>query len=101
VLRDTDAPGGNFAHWLVWNIPGATTAVPENGLSGATLGKNDAGRVGYFGPMPPGGRHHYHFVVYALDTTLDLPAGASLGKLQAAMKGHVVGQGELIGTYAP
>lgn len=101
ILRDPDAPMGTFTHWLVWNIPGDVTAMPQDGLYGVVLGKNDAGSVGYFGPHPPYGRHHYHFQVYALDAALRLPAGAGVGALEAAMRGHVIAQGELIGTFAP
>jgi Raf kinase inhibitor-like YbhB/YbcL family protein len=101
TLRDPDAPSGVFTHWLVWNIPGEVTALPQDGLYGVVLGDNDLKGLGYFGPHPPYGRHHYHFVIYALDTSLSLPAGADFYALDSAMKGHVLAKGELIGTYAP
>jgi Raf kinase inhibitor-like YbhB/YbcL family protein len=99
ILRDPDAPVGTFTHWLVWNIPGNVTALPEDGLSGVALGTNDAGSVGYFGPQPPYGLHHYHFQIIALDAPLTLAAGADLQKLTAAMRGHVLAKGELVGTF--
>ena len=62
-------------------------------------GTNDARSVGYFGPMPPYGLHHYHFQLFALDAPLDLAAGAGLGQLTEAIKGHVLARGELVGTF--
>lgn len=99
TLRDPDAPGGTFTHWLVWNIPGDADGLPENGLAGGVQGLNDVGRVGYFGPRPPFGLHHYHFQIIALDAPLVLPAGAHLAALNAAMRGHVLARGELVGTF--
>jgi len=109
ILEDPDAPGARpFVHWLIWNIPGATTALAE-GLAtsatprspgGAVQGANDAGRTGYFGPRPPSGVHHYRFRIFALDGRLTLGAGADRAALGRAMNGHVVGIGELTGTFA-
>ena len=101
TLRDPDAPSGTFTHWLVWNIPGDITTMPQDGLYGVVLGKNDLGGLGYFGPHPPYGRHHYHFDIFALDTSLGLAPGADFYSLDAVMKVHVLAKGELIGTYAP
>jgi Raf kinase inhibitor-like YbhB/YbcL family protein len=101
TLRDPDVPSGPFTHWLVWNIPGNVTALPQDGLHGVVLGKNDLGRASYFGPRPPSGTHHYHFDVFALDAPLDLASGADVHALDGAMKGHVLAKGELIGTYTP
>ena len=109
ILEDPDAPGAApFVHWLIWNIPGALTALPE-GLptvvrlpspNGAVQGANDAGGTGYFGPKPPSGVHHYRFQVFALDSALALPPGAGRGALSTAMNGHVIARGELSGTFA-
>jgi Raf kinase inhibitor-like YbhB/YbcL family protein len=99
ILRDPDAPLGAFTHWLVWNIPGQAARLPEDGLSGAVQGLNDAGGIGYFGPQPPSGLHHYHFQLIALDASLPLSAGAGLQKLEAAMRGHELGRSELVGTF--
>jgi Raf kinase inhibitor-like YbhB/YbcL family protein len=110
VMEDPDAHSVKpFVHWVAWNIPGNTTALPE-GLQeqpqltdpdGILQGRTSRGSVGYFGPRPPVGDppHHYHFQVFALDTTLDVPAGAERDKLIAAMQGHVIAAGELVGTY--
>ena len=99
ILRDPDAPSGTFTHWLVWNIPGAAAGLPEDGIAGMTAGINDGRSVGYFGPMPPYGLHHYHFQLFALDAPLALPSGADLSQLNAAIKGHVLARGELVGTF--
>jgi Raf kinase inhibitor-like YbhB/YbcL family protein len=64
-----------------------------------TLGKNSYGKTGYSGPCPLNGVHRYFFKIYALDTKLDLGEGAEVGQLEAAMKGHILSSGELIGLY--
>ncbi len=107
VVEDPDAPGGVFAHWIAWNIP-PVGEIPEGIPKEAKLseplkivqGKNDFGRIGYNGPCPPGGVHHYHFKVYVLDTELKLEPGATKGELLKAMKGHVIQYGELVGLYS-
>ena len=99
-MDDPDAPGGLFTHWLVWNIDPKTTTIGEGGAPGGTQGKNGFGKSGYGGPCPPSGTHRYFFKVFALDKTLELPAGASRKQLDAAMSGHVIAQGELMGRYA-
>lgn len=110
VLEDPDShPITPFVHWLAWNIPTAVTTLPE-GLQeqprltepyGVLRGQTTRGSVGYYGPRPPVGDppHHYHFQILALDTMLDVPAGANRDTLLAAAKGHVVAKGELVGTY--
>lgn len=110
IMEDPDAtPVTPFVHWLAWNIPATQTELPE-GLQeqarlvepeGVMQGRNTAGRNGYYGPKPPVGdpAHHYHFQVVALDTLLDLPATADRDDLLAAIEGHVIGKGELVGTY--
>jgi Raf kinase inhibitor-like YbhB/YbcL family protein len=106
ICDDPDAPSGTFTHWVLFNLPPDTrelkAAIPtrETLDSGAKQGKNDFGKIGYGGPAPPKGKpHHYYFKLYALDTTLDLPAGASKEKVPAAMKGHVLAEGRLMGLY--
>ncbi len=109
ILEDPDAPGARpFVHWLIWNIPGDVTALPE-GLPaspalqnprGAVQGVNDAGKTGYFGPRPPSGVHHYRFRIFALDGRLTLAAGADRAALGRAMNGHVVAMGALSGFFS-
>jgi hypothetical protein len=75
--------------------------MPEGGAlpSGARDGLNDWQRIGYGGPCPPVGRHRYFFKLYALDTVLQLKPGAEKRELEAAMKGHILAQGQLMGLY--
>jgi Raf kinase inhibitor-like YbhB/YbcL family protein len=69
--------------------------------NGAKQGKNDFGNIGYGGPAPPKGKpHRYVFKLYALDATLDLPAGSTKAQLEKAMKGHILAEGQVVGTYA-
>ena len=100
VVDDPDAPSGLFTHWAVWNIPPQTGSVREGSAPKGAQGANDFGKSGYGGPCPPSGTHRYYFKVFALDRELDLPFGAKRGQLDAAMKGHVVAQGDLIGRYS-
>jgi Raf kinase inhibitor-like YbhB/YbcL family protein len=100
-IQDPDAAQAHpFVHWLVWNIPGSATALPEGGLPHLPQGRNDAGYTGYFGPHPPSGVHHYHIRLFALDTPLALAPGTQLPALTAAMRGHVLATGELVATFA-
>jgi Raf kinase inhibitor-like YbhB/YbcL family protein len=107
VVDDPDAmePAGKiWDHWLVWNVPADTTQIPEAwdpaDVDG-TEGRNDYGEHGYGGPNPPDREHTYRFMLYALDTTLDLSPSADKDELQDAMTGHVVADARLEGTYAP
>lgn len=97
IAEDPDAPKGTFDHWLVWNID-PVADIEEGGRPGVS-GKNGAGTTGYHGACPPDGTHRYFFFLFALDTDLDLPEGASKQELQDAMEGHIIGQGSLMGTY--
>jgi|SRR5438874_6624906 len=106
IVHDPDAPRtGGFTHWVLYNIPPETVHIDENvskeekvpGLG--THGKNDAGNLGYMGPAPPSGIHRYFFRLFALNAVLDLPPGATHKQLNAAMKGHILAQAELMGTY--
>ena len=74
IVDDPDAPGGNFTHWLIWNIVPDLTEIVANKLPAhAVQGVNDFGKSRYSGPCPPAGAHRYYFRLYALDTTLTLP----------------------------
>lgn len=110
IVEDPDArPIAPFVHWLAWNIPPSVIKLPE-GLQeqprltvpeGVLQGRNTRGSAGYYGPHPPVGDppHHYHFQIFALDTTLSVPPGADREALLSAMKGHVLAKGELVGRY--
>src|SRR2546430_5148350 len=101
IVDDPDAPVGLFTHWLVWNIDPKTTEIAENSVpQGAVQGANDFPGQRYDGPQPPSGTHRYYFKIFALDRTLDLKAGAKRHDVDAAMKGHVSAQGQLMGRYS-
>lgn len=100
IVDDPDAPGGLFTHWLIWNISPQTSSIPEGSATKGIQGANDFGKSGYRGPCPPPGTHRYSFKIFALDRELDLRAGAKRSQLDAAMKGHVIAEGGLVGRYA-
>jgi hypothetical protein len=111
IADDPDAPINEpWVHWVLYKIPAGVTDLPEGVQvsprpprpAGARQGPNTAGHAGYDGPAPPRGHgiHRYHFKVYALDAELDLDEGADKAALLAAMEGHVLDQGELVGTYS-
>lgn len=97
IMDDPDAPGGTWAHWLVWNIP-PVERIKENSVPGVQ-GMNDFRKLHYGGPCPPSGTHQYFIKVYALDAMLDLAAGANKAELEKVMAPHIVAFGELIGLY--
>jgi Raf kinase inhibitor-like YbhB/YbcL family protein len=101
IVDDPDAPVGLFTHWLVWNIDPKTTEIAEGSVpQGGVQGTNDFPGQRYDGPQPPSGTHRYYFKVFALDKTLDLKPGAKRKEVDAAMKGHVIAQGQLMGKYS-
>jgi len=99
VMDDPDAPGGVFDHWVVWNIPPETLTVAEGKEPKGVNGRTSFRKNGYGGPCPPDREHRYFFKLYALDTTLNLPASATKRDLEKAMQGHIVDQAQLMGKY--
>ena len=106
LCEDPDAPRGTFIHWVMYNIPPTETGLVENVPQLATLpngakqGMNGAGKIGYKGPCPPTGKpHRYYFRLYAVGEMLNLSGDVTRDLLMAAIQGHVVGMGELMGTY--
>jgi Raf kinase inhibitor-like YbhB/YbcL family protein len=97
IIEDPDATAGTWIHWLMWNIP-ATLPVERADAPGVQ-GTNSWGRSAYGGPCPPSGIHRYFFRVYALDINLSLQKGSTKTEVLSAMKGHILANGELIGTY--
>jgi hypothetical protein len=99
LVEDPDAPGGTFTHWLVTGIAPTTTSLAAGAKlpEGAVAEKNDKGAEGYAGPCPPNGRHHYAFHVYALD--ISLAKSMTKSDFKGAIDGHVLAEGELVGTY--
>ena len=104
IVDDPDAPGGDFVHWVAFNLKGDATSVPEAvdvGDLGGIAGLNGFGRPGYNGPCPPKWElHSYSFHVYALDAALPGRSNATADDVQAAMNGHVLGEGVLVGTFS-
>lgn len=114
ICDDPDAPSSEpWVHWVIYKIPADVRSLAEaiptepkleqppgalQGLNSWTSGKT----VGYRGPAPPKGHgtHHYHFRLYALDSELKLDPKADKAALKRAMKGHILAEGELVGTYA-
>lgn len=97
IVEDPDAPHGVFDHWIAWNLQ-PHEAIAEGSNPGIS-GTNSFGKTGYGGPCPPTGSHRYYFKVFALDITLDIPAGSGKQELLKAMEGHILAQGELMGHY--
>jgi Raf kinase inhibitor-like YbhB/YbcL family protein len=101
IVDDPDAPMGTWVHWVLLNIPVDTRSLQENMDANAmSIGKNSSGNMRYDGPCPPSGTHRYFFKLYALDSTLSLSPGATKEQLLTAMKGHILAQGELMGTFS-
>ncbi len=110
IMDDPDAPTPEpWVHWVIYKIPAGATGLPENVAkteappqpAGAQQGKNSWPNTGYGGPAPPRGHgvHHYHFKLYVLDDPITVAAAPTKTQLLAAMQGHILAQGELIGTY--
>src|SRR5438477_12023341 len=101
IVDDPDAPSGLFTHWMVWNISPQSSGVAEGSTPAKGMqGKNDFGKPGYGGPCPPSGTHRYYFKIFALDGELALSPGSKRAQLDAAIKGHVIAQGQLMGRYS-
>lgn len=98
---DPKAPKMTWVHWVLYNLPPTATSLPSGAAlpPGTKEGKNDWGETGWRGPCPPIGRHRYFFKLYALDAVLPDLGAPDKAKLEKAMKGHVVGEGQLVGTY--
>ena len=100
IVDDPDSPSGNWLHWSIWNINPKTKFIEEGKVPADSIeGVTDFRSVGWGGPCPGQGTHHYQFSLYALDTILDLPSGAKRGELEAAMEGHILDKSQLIGIY--
>jgi Raf kinase inhibitor-like YbhB/YbcL family protein len=106
IVDDPDAPAGTWTHWVVFNLPAQTRAMEENApkqdelTNGGLQGMTSFGSVGYGGPCPPPGKpHRYFFKLYALDTMLSLKPGASREEVVTALKGHTLGEAQLMGRF--
>jgi hypothetical protein len=106
ICEDPDAPMGTYTHWVIYDLPPASSGLAEGVakspevLNGAKQGMNDYKKIGYGGPCPPPGKpHRYFFKLYALDAKPDLKPGISKKELLKAMKGRILAEAELMGTY--
>jgi len=100
IMDDPDAPSGTWLHWTLWNIAPDVVEISERSLPAQSVeGMTSFGAIGYGGPCPHSGTHHYVFSLYALDTTLELERGATREMLEEAMKGHVIETATLVGMY--
>jgi Raf kinase inhibitor-like YbhB/YbcL family protein len=106
ICDDPDAPVGTWVHWVLYDLPATVSELPEKApttetlANGAKQGLNDFRQVGYGGPAPPPGKpHRYFFKVYALDAALSLKPRATKKELLRAMEGHILAEGQLMGTY--
>jgi Raf kinase inhibitor-like YbhB/YbcL family protein len=109
VVDDPDAPDPAapkrvWVHWVVYNIAASARELVEGASAdalpeGTKVGRNDWGRLEYGGPCPPIGRHRYFHKLYALDVELDRLEAPGKSELLEAMRGHVLAQAELVGTY--
>jgi hypothetical protein len=101
IVDDPDARG--FVHWVVYNLTGSQTGGLAAGISASPdappQGKNDFGKIGWGGPCPPSGSHHYRFTLLAVDDTLDLSGAPTADEVRDAASGHIVDEALLTGTY--
>ena len=107
IVDDPDVPAKTVVHWLIYDIPAGANSLPEGVptkkklADGSSQGQNIRKKVGYTGPCPEKGgpAHHYFFKLYALDSKTNLKPGAKKDELEAAMKGHILAQAELIARF--
>jgi len=106
IVDDPDAPAGTWVHWVLYDLPPGMRRLDEalrptaEVTGGGRQGANDFGKTGYGGPCPPPGKpHRYFFRLYALDSRLNLKAGATKTEVEEAMKGHVLAKAEVMGRY--
>lgn len=108
IMHDVDASidgsvTNDITHWVVWNIPGTTTSMPEAGPIPTGAAQLSLRGPQYMGPAPPAGHpyHHYIFTVYAMNAMLDVPAGAMRADIEKAMAGKIVARGTIVGRAKP
>ncbi len=104
IMDDPDSKavsGKVWDHWVIWNIDPTTVEFPEGHVPSGIEGLNDFEDTGWGGPNPPDGAHEYRFILYAVDTVLDLPQKSTKEDVYDRIKGHVIEKAELHGKYKP
>ena len=110
IVEDPDAPFPQpFVHWILHHLPPTTTSLPTGvpttmvvpSLGTALQSQNDMKKPGYYGPEPPLGHgvHHYHFQLFALNIATSATVDTPVAELVKIIAGHVLAEGELVGTY--
>jgi Raf kinase inhibitor-like YbhB/YbcL family protein len=105
ICDDPDAVGGDYVHWVVYNIPTEVKNLrarfprERKSIHGITQGISDDGSIGYIGPCPPRGVHRYYFTIFAVDFMTSLDPGLTKKELLKRIMGHIVGEGRLMGRY--
>jgi hypothetical protein len=107
IMEDPDAPLGTWIHWVVYDIPSASTSLEKDISQDAALpdgtkqGLNSFRWTGYGGPNPPPGKpHRYVFSLYAVDMKLEnIPPASNMGRVLRAIQGHILGWARLTGTF--
>ena len=104
IMEDPDVPkhireDGMWDHWIVFNIPPTTTNIEESSEPHGVHGITTSKKLVYGGPCPPDREHHYFFKLFALNTMLTLPEGSTKHQVLDAMRGHIIDETTLMGTY--
>ncbi len=99
IMEDPDAKAAPFVHWLLWNIPPQATMIKQGETKGYSQGRTTSGKLGYVGPCPPTGAHHYFFTLYALDNVPTVPVDSEKKELEKTMTGHLIETAQLLGMY--
>lgn len=106
IADDPDAPMGTWVHWVLYDLPAETRQLPEGVpkqetlKDGAKQGMTDFRSIGYGGPCPPPGpAHRYFFKLYAVDRKIDIKPGATKRQVLESIKGHTLGEAQLMGRY--
>jgi Raf kinase inhibitor-like YbhB/YbcL family protein len=104
IMDDPDVPtylreDGMWDHWIVFNMPRTLTEIPEDSQPEGVPGSSTRKTLSYGGPCPPDREHRYFFKLYALDTKLDLPEGATKKQVEDAMQDHIIEKAVLMGKY--
>lgn len=105
IVEDPDAPSGVVTHWVVFGLQPTVESLPENasktGMPGAAMqGRNNSGKIGWMGPCPPNGTHHYIFHLYAVNLEFELKPGAERSDVDNVTRGHVLAETKLTGLYS-